>query len=587
MNDNKSASKGKKKKRKGLFDIGSRSTKYIWTLCIFASLVNFFDGWATAVISFTLPLEGGDISGTIYEWFGFSPESFQVAIIFIVAGLGVMASIIFKYLSDKYGRKPLYLITSIGFTTFTVMTAFVPEGPQFFPLFLAVRFFASLFLAADLVVVIITEEAPDKSRARLIGITVSMNFMGLAMVAMTNTMPNLLPALFPHKWQSLFFLPVVGIIFIIPIYFKMKETNRFVRMNKYLNWRRSQGAEIKKTSWFTPLRKKYSRALLLCVIPGIGITILMMIVLQWLPLFLADELLIENWEFLVIPFALCGVASFFVNVYLMGKWNRRQLALRGTFIMFLGGLLVATPAPFCHPPLGLTFDQYMIIDPANCQLILAMRHYLIPIIMAGFCIGAFGGPLTLSGITLMPLEMVPTHILSTAQGWWNSLTRVATILSPMLTFWGAVTVGQTGPETGGLTFAWSYFGIGIFLITTAFSIIYLSPSEGTAKGKSLEEIISATSGDKKLKREKSRRYEYLMVALSFIVYFVLTFIYGMLLGSNYFGFDPFIPQLQVLGVYGAIAIGLMAIVIYAREKWIGVEEFQSKKLNDKESRDKK
>ena len=583
MTDKNEISGLEKKKRPGLFDIGIRGKKYIWTLAIFASMVNFFDGWATAVISFALPFEPGALEHTIYNWFDFSPESFSVALIFVIGGLGVVSSIIFKYLADHYGRKPIYLITATGFITFTVLTALIPAGAEYFPLFLTVRFFAELFLAADLVVVIMTEESPNESRGKLVGITVSMNFIGLAMIAISNRMGNILPGLFADTWQTMFFLPIIGIFFIIPIYFKMKETNRFVRMKKYLDWKRRKGMKHKKSGWFAPFKKEHSRAFMLCVIPGIGITTVSIVVLQWMPIFLVNELLIEEWELFIIPFALVGFSSFFITVFLMDRWDRRQLALRGAFIMFLGGLLVATPAPFCHPPLGMSLEAYMLLDPIKCQIILNLRPFLIPVIISGFCIGALGGPLTLSGITLMPLEMVPTHILSTAQGWWNSFIKIGTIISPILTFFGAVQIGRTGgPGTvGGLTFAWSYFGIGIFLVSAVFSIIYLAPAKGTAKGKSIEEILSSTSGKQKLRREKSKKYEYTMVALSFIVYFVLTFLYGQILGPRYFGFDPLYPQLIVLGLYCGIAVVLMIIVIYAREKWIGVEEFNpnSKKEN--------
>ena len=187
---------------------------------------------------------------TIYDWFGFSPESFQVALIFVIGGLGIVSSIIFKYLADRYGRRPLYLITATGFIFFTVITPFIPAGYDYFPLFLLVRFFAELFLAADLVVVIMTEEAPDQERGRLVGITISMNFIGLAMVAISHQMGNIFPMLFKNSWQSLFFLPVVGFFFIIPIYFKMKETNRFLKMKKYLQWKRRKGLKLRKTSWF-------------------------------------------------------------------------------------------------------------------------------------------------------------------------------------------------------------------------------------------------------------------------------------------------------------------------------------------------
>ena len=166
MTKDKDTNKDNKKPRKGLFDFGTRSTTYLVSLTVFASMVNFFDGWATAIISFALPIdpkyEGAE--NTLYDWFQFSPESFYVALIFVIGGLGVVSSIIFKYLADRFGRRPIYLITASGFTIFTVLTAFIPAGIEFFPMFLTVRFFAELFLAADLVVVIMTEEAPDQRR---------------------------------------------------------------------------------------------------------------------------------------------------------------------------------------------------------------------------------------------------------------------------------------------------------------------------------------------------------------------------------------------------------------------------------------
>ena len=78
-----------------------------------------------------------------------------------------------------------------------------------------------------------------------------------------------------------------------------------------------------------------------------------------------------------------------------------------------------------------------------------------------------------------------------------------------------------------------------------------------------------------------------MVILSFIAYFILTFTYGMLLGEGYFGFNPFFPQLLVLGIYCSIAVALMLIVIYAREKWIGVEDFNPEKTDSNLKNEKK
>ena len=523
-------------------------------------------------------LSGAEYDQTIYGYFGFSPTSFQVALIFIIGGLGVMSSIIFKNLADRYGRRPLYMITATGFVTFSVLTAFVPPGIQYFPLFLFIRFIASMFLAADLVIVIMAEEAPNKSRGRLVGLTVSINALGLAAAVMVHFLD--IRILNFNSWQSLLFLSGLGFFFIIPIYFKMKETNRFTKMQKYQNWKRERGLKVKQVSWRDPLQKKYMRPFMISVISGIGGAWIMAVAVTWVPMFYMNELLLEDWELFLLPLALTGFGSFLVVLYFMDRWGRREIVIRGALITFFGGLLIGVPAPFCHPPGRMSLTDYLIADPYHYNIIMTLRPILIPVIVSGFCIALIGAVLMLAGIGLMPLEMVPPQMLSTAQGWWITFTRVGMILSPFVSFWGAVQIGRTSPDIfdpGGLTFGSSFLLMGIFLIVITFTIIYLAPEKGMAKQKAIEEILSAMGKENPLKREKSRRYEYSIIILCFIVYYSTSVIYGLTLGNAYYGFDATVAVFLVAGIYTLIAGVMIAIVIYAREKWIGVEKYSPKK----------
>ncbi len=608
----------RKRDQDDFFGSTPRSLRYIILLTIAASIVNFFDGWATSVMAFALPVDPKvEATGlpTIYDYFGFTMYSFHVPLIFIIAGLGVMSAIVFKWAADKYGRKPLYLITASGFIIFTVISAFVPPGSIFFPTFLLVRYFANLFLAADLIMVIITEEAPSKYRGRLIAFTVSMNLMGTLAVTMIHfsniaiPIPTLSGILVLTTWQAMFFLNIFGFAFIFPIYAFMKETKRFQSMKKYEAYKKVKKAEqiersiwirrrllqdyypfmskkmyldlleerkIFDQSWIVPLKKQYLRPLLLAVVPYVAIQMILIAVVQYMPLMLSNELYIPNWELLMIPFIIVGFAGVFFTMYVMDRWDRKVLALRGAIGIFFGGLLIAVPSAFIHPPLQYAGNWVLFAadNPGFCQLLLTFRPINIVLMISGFCIGGFAGPLTLAAISVMPLEMTPTHILGTATGWWGFFQKIPTILSPTIIFWGAMMVaGTSGVGSGGLTFAWSYFSIGIFLITGVYTIVYLAPAKGTSRGKTIEEILF-TQQKLGLSRERSRKYEYILLTATYLIYFFCTYIYGFILNVYYFGFNPVIPLIQVLLIEGSISIGLMIAVIYVREKVVGVAPYK-------------
>lgn len=591
--DSKPKQEKPKTRDEGVFGSSPRSTRYITLITIFASIINFFDGWASSVMAYALPVDPGVQAGvTIYDYFSFTMFDFNVALIFIVGGLGVMSAIVFKWAADKYGRKPLYLITACGFTFFTILTAFVPPGSWFFPLFLFIRFFANLFLAADLVIVIITEEAPSRHRGRLIAISASMYFMGAFTVTLISFLD--IQILWLTTWQSMFFLNIVGFAFIFPIFAFMKETKRFTAMKKYNKWKREKEKEKKRKqledkkvekkkllerSWLTPFQKRHLRALLVAVVPGIGATIIVTAALSYLPLMLSNELYIANWELYIIPYIISGFVGILIAQYLMDKWERKDIVIRGGSLMCVSGAFIGSSAIFIHPPLPFlgNWTAFIAVNPGFANFLLVIQPITISILILGFCMGAIGGTMTLAAIALIPLEMTPTHILSTATGWWGFLTRIATILSPTIIYWGAMMVaGTSGVGTGGMTFGYTYFSIGIFLITMLFAIIYLAPERGTSRGKSIEEIIF-TQNKLGLKRECSRKREYTILILCYVIFFSHTFIYGIILSVSYYGFNTIIPNLQLLLTEGLINIGMMVVVVYIREKVIGVGPFTKKK----------
>ena len=179
-----------------------------------------------------------------------------MGIILSIAGIGVVAAISFKYFVDKYGRRPLTLITAIAFITFSALTAFTPPGSDGLIIFLILRILANYFLSADIVVIIMAEEAPDRLRGRLVGAVLATNAVGGFMCGIIQAIGIQIPmpwGVTLSTWQSLFFLTSIGYLFIIPMYFFLKETKRFKGMKKYEDWRKARGLKP-KTGWMVPLQ---------------------------------------------------------------------------------------------------------------------------------------------------------------------------------------------------------------------------------------------------------------------------------------------------------------------------------------------
>ncbi|MFX0137466.1 MAG: MFS transporter, partial [Candidatus Hodarchaeota archaeon] len=230
----------------------TKMNKYLWFVLIFANIVSFFDGWGTIAIMLALSGFGQTNiqrffkqigNPDLFTYFGVSNSPLVLGMILSFAGIGVIAAVSFKYLVDKYGRRPLTIITAIGFTLSAVLTSISPPGPDGLIFFLIFRLIANYFLSGDIVVIIMAEEAPDHLRGRLIGLVMAMTAFGGMACGVIQMLDIRVPISGPwgpnmSNWQSLYFLNIVGFIFILPLFFFLKETKRFKAMKKYEDWRK-------------------------------------------------------------------------------------------------------------------------------------------------------------------------------------------------------------------------------------------------------------------------------------------------------------------------------------------------------------
>ncbi len=176
------------------------------------SVATFFEGYDNFVLALVLPLVLADLGGS----------EAQAGVIRAIVGVGSVLGFVLAAQGDRIGRRRLLLITIVGYTAGTFLTAVSPNLAWL----TAAQVVAQVFLASEwaVAVTIVVEEYPISERGRALGIVTSMNTLGgitvgiLAFVGLQHT---------PLDWRGFF---VVGIVPLIVVAFarrKMRETARY------------------------------------------------------------------------------------------------------------------------------------------------------------------------------------------------------------------------------------------------------------------------------------------------------------------------------------------------------------------------
>ena len=248
-----------------------RITPYLGFLFLLLSTATLFDGFDSAMVSFAAPTARQSLGIELGEW----------GLILSLTRLGVMASFIFLFFSDRIGRRRVMMLTVIGFTLANFATAFATTKPQFVTL----QFIARLFLTAEfsLAIIMIGEEFPARMRGRAISVLASLATAGVMMTAkvqawvllpagaesnaladLGHTMVSTSQSLFGIQtdgaaWRSLYVLGVLPLALIIVLRIGMRETRRFeaVKAAEATRPKRTWGDLISEAA--TPWKPEYRR----------------------------------------------------------------------------------------------------------------------------------------------------------------------------------------------------------------------------------------------------------------------------------------------------------------------------------------
>jgi putative MFS transporter len=216
-----------------------RVDSYLAFLFLLLSTATLFDGFDAAMLGFAAPDVRAALDIDRTEW-GF------------ISGLtrmGVMASFFFLLFADRFGRRTMMMLTVVGFTVFSGLTALATDKAWF----TACQFVARLFLTAEysLAVIMIGEEFPARLRGRAIAVLTSLATVGVMLMA--KIQPYVLlgpgdPGNWLHDagawlvgitqgalgldpdgahWRALYALAVFPLALVLVLRLAMRETRRF------------------------------------------------------------------------------------------------------------------------------------------------------------------------------------------------------------------------------------------------------------------------------------------------------------------------------------------------------------------------
>ena len=138
-----------------------------------------------------------------------------------VVRLGVAPALLLTLFADSAGRRRLLLVTILGFTVCTGLTALARTPLEF----VVLQFLGRVFIAGEtmLAVVVITEEFDAGNRGWGIGILGAMGALGHGLASIVYSFVNVLP----FGWRALYLLGLAPLLLLAWFRRTLGETRRF------------------------------------------------------------------------------------------------------------------------------------------------------------------------------------------------------------------------------------------------------------------------------------------------------------------------------------------------------------------------
>lgn len=128
----------------------------------------------------------------------------------------------YKALADKWGRKPLFVLSTLGMAIGLLIIHLSTSYIMFLIGFAVISF----FMGHDIQIIYILEEAPDRHRAKIYSFLKSFGILGVILIP---TLRDLLMGDDATKWREIFLVPsVLGFAAVLLVILFAKDTKVFI-----------------------------------------------------------------------------------------------------------------------------------------------------------------------------------------------------------------------------------------------------------------------------------------------------------------------------------------------------------------------
>ncbi len=200
-------------------------SKYFFVLLLLIAIVNILDE-VTSNLTVTVQ------SSFVTEFFVSNPfmgkyYTYEDGLAFH-SGIGVITYVLglftpfYKALADKWGRKPLFVLSTLGMA----MGLLVIHLSSSYIMFLVGFAIISFFMGHDIQIIYILEEAPNKHRAKIYSFLKSFGILGVILIP---TLRDILMGDDATKWREIFLVPaLIGFIAVGLVLIFAKDTKVFI-----------------------------------------------------------------------------------------------------------------------------------------------------------------------------------------------------------------------------------------------------------------------------------------------------------------------------------------------------------------------
>ncbi len=203
----------------------SSGSRYFLILLVLIAIVNILDE-VTSNLTVTVQ------SSFVTEFFVNNPfmgkyYTYEDGLAFH-SGIGVFTYVLglftpfYKALADKWGRKPLFAISTLGMAAGLLVIHLSSSYIMFLVGFAIISF----FMGHDIQIIYILEEAPDKHRAKIYSFLKSFGILGVVLIP---ALRDMLMGDDATKWREIFLVPaLIGFAAVVLVVLFAKDTKVFI-----------------------------------------------------------------------------------------------------------------------------------------------------------------------------------------------------------------------------------------------------------------------------------------------------------------------------------------------------------------------